>query len=68
MQFLRKSECCADGIVLQWPEALPWGQVLEGVYVDDHVVMLVCELADIAGGSGPDRDERSPADYKKCNW
>ena len=52
---LRASGCLGAGL-LQYGRPMPAGPLLEGVYLDDHLVACVVPRAQLYGSSGADRD------------
>eukprot|EP00973_Karenia_brevis_P063718 8857284-Karenia_brevis.AAC.1 len=35
---------------------MPLGNIMEGIYIDDHLVVHVCNLSEINGNTRPDKE------------
>ena len=55
-EALRRGGCLAPGTVLEYGSPLPAGPILEGIYLDDHLVVYRCARSDLRSSVGPDRD------------
>jgi len=55
-QVLEDGGCLAPGTVLHYGEELPDSCLLEGVYIDDHLVIHVCLKSQLKATEGPDKD------------
>jgi hypothetical protein len=68
--LLRSEGCLADEYTLRYDEGLPRNvPVLEGIYLDDHLVVGICDLRNIHSLDGPDRTivQASHRAYEKHN-
>ena len=53
---LRAHDCMRPEHVLRYRAPVPPTNVLEGVYLDDHLVIHICPLSDLDTSTGPDRE------------
>ena len=69
-QLLQKHGCLSDKHALRFGQPVPRSKVLEGVYVDDHVVIGIVPKEKVADITGPDADilTASRAGYAKAGW
>ena len=65
VQLLKDFGLCHDATQLRYGKPLPKPGLLEGVYIDDHLVLLKASKAELRLPSGPDSDaiEASHAAY-----
>ncbi len=57
-----------DEHVIRYDQALPVGEkLLEGIYLDDHVVLHICPKGQLYSSTGPERQliERSHEAYRR---
>ena len=68
-RLLLQHGCLAEGTVLRYRQPLPTGPLLEGVYLDDHLVVGVVPRNQLRSSDGPDLEiiRRSHAAYREAN-
>lgn len=56
MQVLRDAGLCDPTIFLEWGSPSPMGDLLEGLYIDDHIVASIVPRGEMGSDTGADRD------------
>ena len=61
--------CLRPGTVLRYRDSIPDSSLLEGICLDDHVVLGIVKKSEVRGSSGPDRDavDQSHRAYNSVN-